>query len=201
MKKNRRSKIGKARKPLFYTADPRTSELKFLDEPKRAVPESKSQHNRKPVTMHSVIAEYETTKPAAIAPHEGSAATQMLEALSLQQDKVHSKARSEAEAPRSVGLQERPSELWESCFSGIAPFSIPEGVERIQVAIVLPASFRVTGQRSSSYALTAVCNQPDCQVFIISKSDAGAKVAIQRSKTEGIVTGELNWIAAQVKAL
>ncbi len=37
MKKNRRSKISKPRKPLFYTADPRTSELKYLDELKKNV--------------------------------------------------------------------------------------------------------------------------------------------------------------------
>lgn len=340
MKKNRRTKIRRPRKPLFYTADPRTSELKFLDELKDRKPAPARPQANKPVMIHSLIAEYDTTQEEGTAPAAATggqrtlpqsakprAALAAADGAALSESVLgHWSSKAEAdcpatkpdkgsgrggqgsaeseEAPRSSdrasalgssnaasssivgqmasspgvvsdaggrsasashavaegGAGERTnageqggsersggSIPWSSGItvpearlekssaarlapgnqdvaagdgpregqaaargelssavsagycSGVASFSIPDGVERIHVTIVLPSFFvgSVRGRRSS-YALTAVSNQPDCQVFVSSKTETRATVAVQRSKRGGILTGELNWIAAQI---
>ncbi len=82
---------------------------------------------------------------------------------------------------------------------GVTSFTLPDRVDRIHVGLVMPDSFRSMLGRSANYALTAACNQPGCQIFIASKSAAGATIAIVRNKQDGILTGELNWIAARVQ--
>lgn len=308
MKKNRRTKIRKPRKPLFYTADPRTSELKFLDELKDPKPAPARPQARKPVTIHSVIAAYEKTKEgpaaasAAVQPqaqlqpgqsrampraaqsgtthaalaetvfgHSSSravvdsrgdgaaelAVTDSGASLScavaasehvagsgslVPGDGTNVKAQGAAErcgsseggtagsgaaAPEGRGTEQCDKQLdravqdasiftppgsvqtlaaethvpggFGGCCSGIVRFSIPDGMERIHVPIVLPSFFcgNVRG-RTGSYAVTAVSNQPGCQVFVSSKTEKVATLAVQRSKATGIVTGELNWIAARI---
>ncbi|MBJ6363826.1 WIAG-tail domain [Paenibacillus sp. GCM10012307] len=211
MKKNRQSKISKPRKPLFYTADPRTSELKFLDEPKKTSSGThKERPSRKPVMIHSVVADYE---PANLRSPQEQPQTPQLSAepsikielaattaeagLDAVQTGEHTVA-SSLDTIQPDTAQFQPTAASGLC-CGVTSFAIPSRVDRIHVGVVLPDSFRSLLNKSAGYALTAACNQPGCQVIIASKSAAGATIAILRGKQEDNLTGELNWIAAKIE--